>query len=287
VTEHALPPAQEPSTSATISRILDYSAVRPLSGVDALRLYRCYLEATFAHTFRPKQFRHVGAYLGGFRELSVRVGGVKFRVRPRTEDLGVVTDGHRPFRVGSDWFRPAGGDDFVDIGASIGYYSLRAAKAGARVTSVEPHPDTFRLLSENIRFNGFDRIRAYNCAVGSHAGSAPLYQPKFGTGLASLDPAWEGTSDPRPSVVVPLATLDSLTGDLPKVDWMMIDVEGHETEVLRGGSATLGKTRHLILEVTHGENEGACREILQQHGFRHFEVRPLSDARNDYWFVTR
>src|ERR1700744_5278945 len=60
-------------------------------------------------------------------------------------------------------------DLFVDVGANIGSYTMRAsAEIGARTIALEPVPETFKNLVNNIQLNGItDRVKALNIGAGS------------------------------------------------------------------------------------------------------------------------
>lgn len=65
----------------------------------------------------------------------------------------------------------------VDIGAHVGIFSIFAASDsdGIRVLSYEPHPDDFRLLTENIRLNGLKNIEPFPSAVSGASGKRKLF----------------------------------------------------------------------------------------------------------------
>ncbi|MEM3739743.1 MAG: FkbM family methyltransferase [Candidatus Korarchaeum sp.] len=70
--------------------------------------------------------------------------------------------------------RLAEGGIFVDVGANVGGYAIRAAKS-AHVYAFEPHPRNFYLLELNAKLNRrLDNIRAFQVAVGSYSGKAKL-----------------------------------------------------------------------------------------------------------------
>jgi hypothetical protein len=57
----------------------------------------------------------------------------------------------------------------LDIGASVGDSAIRFAKRGAKfVLALEPHPTSYRLLEENVRLNGVEKV-----VEALHAGSVP------------------------------------------------------------------------------------------------------------------
>jgi FkbM family methyltransferase len=134
------------------------------------------------------------------------------------------------------WFRPRPGDVVVDAGAHIGRFSLAAARAGASVVAVEPNPETFRVLAANVKLNGFRNVRLVNAALGEREGEAELHVPLVHHGTASLRGDWERRFATR-TVRVRVTTLDGLVEELglERVDWLLVDVEGYELEVLRGG----------------------------------------------------
>jgi FkbM family methyltransferase len=47
-----------------------------------------------------------------------------------------------------------------------------------------------------------------------------------------------------------MAPLDDFTENLERLDWLLIDVEGYEVEVLKGAMKTLKKTKRAIVEIS-------------------------------------
>ncbi len=81
-------------------------------------------------------------------------------------------------------------------------------------------------------------------------------------------------------------TLDHLVDllGLQAIDWLKVDVEGHEVPVLEGARSVLTRTRQLILEVTQG-NEGACKDKTERAGLELVAVEGGSPTGN--WFLVR
>jgi hypothetical protein len=70
-------------------------------------------------------------------------------------------------------------------------------------------------------------------------------------------------------------TLDEALGPfehLETVDWLKIDVEGSELNVLNGGEETLQKTRRVIVE-SKAADRGAVMSRLLSRGFEVFKVQ--------------
>jgi FkbM family methyltransferase len=254
---------------------MEYLSLRPVGLASALRLYVAFGAAWLARLVAPRRFRGAGRYLYGRSPVRVRVNGLRFDARPRSEDLLYLLPSHKG--TVQRWFRPTAGQTVVDVGAHVGYYSIRAASLGAHVVSIEPNPSTAAALRANVRLNHLENVRVEQVALGSSAGSALLEVPEIWDGRASFHPGWAsgGRADTRLTPLpVRVVTLDNLMGanPPPSVDWLLIDVEGSELEVLQGGRATLRKTRHLLLEISEGSEE-ACRSLLvTEHGFRVLSV---------------
>ena len=172
------------------------------------------------------------------------------------------------------------GETFVDVGANVGYYSLKIAKEysakGVIVIAIEAHPQNYKALSKNIELNDFKCIRPINRAVSDHKAIVTLYERvdtrnRIRSEFYSLSNAFLHESNvARPeggSIEVECDTLDNILGD-QRVDVMKIDIEGAEVSALKGATRTLKKLRKIIVEV-HGANSDEVMQILEDtHNFR-------------------
>ena len=144
----------------------------------------------------------------------------------------------------SAFLRP--GMCFVDIGANVGVYTMKAAQgvgAEGLVIAVEPFIESARQLAANARANGFENVRLRNCCVGRATGHSKLY-------LNDCKPNSFGllrTGDAR-SLSVFCATLDDLCHweALERLDYLKIDAEGAEEMILEGGSRSIELFRPII-----------------------------------------
>lgn len=165
------------------------------------------------------------------------------------------------------------GDLFLDVGANVGVYTLWAAELGARVISVEPDPDAFGRLVENVSLNNYS-VSARNIALASEAGIGRLT-----TGLRVENHLTAGDV----GRVVEVATLDSVLGGATAM--AKIDVEGAELQVLHGARRALheGRIKALQLEwnMCSAKNFGVERstiaDLLKSYGFKLF--RPNGEGR--------
>lgn len=138
-----------------------------------------------------------------------------------------------------------------DVGANLGYYTLLFANrvgAAGRVIAIEPNPETFELLSETVALNGYGGMTSLVCAAASSRSGesaelfVPLGEPKNATiAFAGNNRASELTAS------VPTVSIDALAKPLERVDFVKIDVEGAEPQVLEGMAATIERFKPTIL----------------------------------------
>jgi FkbM family methyltransferase len=137
----------------------------------------------------------------------------------------------------------------VDIGCNKGIFldPMRRAAPNGRFFAFEPVPYLYDLLKSKYRSDA--RVRVFNTALSSKSGTATLYVNTQDYGLSGLSdrPGCRGMdrASLRP-VDVPVATLDALLGD-QHVDFVKIDVEGAEFDVLQGAHGIITRSRPLIL----------------------------------------
>ncbi|MGY4535760.1 FkbM family methyltransferase [Mucilaginibacter sp. UYNi724] len=160
-------------------------------------------------------------------------------------------------------------DLFIDIGANIGSYTMLAsAEAGANTIAIEPIPQTFGYLTQNIALNNIgNKATALNIGLGKEKGVL-----KF---TKTYDTANHVATDADTDVIkVNVDTLDNiLNGKTPVL--LKIDVEGFESEVLNGAANTLKSIglKAIIIELNGaGSNFGFDEETIHQrlltHGFK-------------------
>jgi FkbM family methyltransferase len=134
------------------------------------------------------------------------------------------------------------------------------------VVTFEPNPRSFRKISENVRLNGFSHVRIRQLALGSKPGCATLVFPADETARGSLESDIADQIRQEAQVVsvdVEVDTLDNqVARGLPNPDFVKLDVEGLERDVLEGMTGML-TTRHprLYIEM-HGADDRRKLENL-------------------------
>ena len=138
--------------------------------------------------------------------------------------------------IRDEYWNPQEGDRVIDIGARYGSYTLPALAAGAAVTAVDPHTSILGLLKSAAELNGFaDRLTTVCAAVLDD-------QPYPEQLIAEIDERW-------PAGHVEFTTLDEIAKG--RVDWVKIDVEGVELQVLNGGLETLKRFHPTLVIEDH------------------------------------
>lgn len=142
-----------------------------------------------------------------------------------------------------------------DLGANVGFTAVLAAKCvgpAGRVLCFEPLPENAAQIKVNADLNGFAHLRTYQVALGAADGEA-----EFQTSHA---PTWgrltESGATPEQSGVtrVTVRALDSMVASdqLPDPQFIKMDVEGAEADVLKGGRALLARAKPvMVIELHH------------------------------------
>ncbi len=147
------------------------------------------------------------------------------------------------------------GMSIVDIGANYGLYTLSlAVKTGktGKVVAFEPTPSVADCLEQSITQNNLHNIQLHHVGVSDHAGSAKLYlnpNPELNS-LHSDDTSEENYES------VELVTLDNIfeTNNWKCIDFIKLDAEGEEVNIINGSKKTLTTFSPLIMyELKHGD----------------------------------
>lgn len=167
-------------------------------------------------------------------------------------------------------------DQFIDIGANIGSYTILAAsEVGARTYAVEPLPATFENLQKNINLNGLEeRVTSYNVGVGDREGTL-----SFTKGLDTMNHV--ALAGEAHTIEVSVHTFDHLF-KLVKPTLIKIDTEGFEAAVLSGMKEALksGHIEAIIIELNglskrYGYSDEQVHQTLLKGGFSPYDYCPF------------
>jgi FkbM family methyltransferase len=212
--------------------------------------------------------------------LEIHVPNHDYRIHcPLNKEDFIVMTKHEEEIIGI--FRPKEGDIVVDIGAHMGRYTIPSAKSvgvSGKVIAVEAHPYNFGILQHNLKLNKLTNVSALNSAVYSKKANLKLYLPDEDLGYTMhhsvmtnyLSTKYNNEIE-RKYIEVEADTLDNLlkSSGITTVNWIKIDVEGAEYEVLKGAKEILSTNKPIsILVEVHGkETYGPTIELLRSSNF--------------------
>jgi FkbM family methyltransferase len=174
------------------------------------------------------------------------------------------------------------GMNVIDVGGNVGTYALYIAKRvgpSGRVISLEPTSTNLAYLKRNAEANGFSQIILEGVAAGAEPGEVRinLSETNFGAHRVAVDSDDSGAYE-----MAPMVRLDDLVERhaLEHVDFIKIDVEGFEHQVLLGAQETL-RTRDPVLLIEHlksGEDRyqvsrASTAELLGSFGYHPYCLR--------------
>lgn len=170
----------------------------------------------------------------------------------------------------------APGQVVIDAGAHIGVHTLFFAKKtgpAGRVLAFEPQRLLFQTLCGNMALNSIANTHCWNLALGAEPGETtmPVLDPTspadFGDFAAGEQrPAGDGET-------VGVTTIDHL--ELPRLDFVKIDVGGDEDSVLRGGERTIRRFLPILyLECSRRGREESFVPFLDKLGYQMFWHHP-------------
>ena len=138
---------------------------------------------------------------------------------------------------------------FIDVGANIGLYTVAFGGSFKSVLSIEANPLTANVLKANLALKNIDNAKVAVEGASDKESHSKIYVPRNGNlGWGTLDLAH--FSDDRLAFDIKTRKVDDIFSEhYPSCNAALIkiDVEGHETSVLRGAAATLKRDRPLVL----------------------------------------
>jgi FkbM family methyltransferase len=179
------------------------------------------------------------------------------------------------FRVYDEFIRPK--MTIVDAGANIGLHSLFFSKRigeEGKIYAFEPAREIFRRMIEHIRNNRVTNIEGLCLALGAKQGSAEVVDNKEDTSRTFV------RSSPSNSGEIPTAVVETLDAfaevrGLERIDFLKIDVEGFESEILEGALSLLTHQAIKVIQIEldersldrAGSKKSAVVSLLTKKGY--------------------
>ena len=159
---------------------------------------------------------------------------------------------------------------FFDVGANVGNYSiaLREFFSNASIYAFEPVEQTFKMLNANM---SGQNIQLFNLGLGEKKGTGKIFNTidNADTEVASIyEDVFVGIFKSEADVVSVDFEMDTIdlfceTNDIKNIDFLKIDVEGHELSVLKGAKNMLKNKNIKIVQFEFNSHNVYSRVFLR------------------------
>jgi FkbM family methyltransferase len=205
--------------------------------------------------FKDFLYKSIGALgIGNSMLLEFSVPKYDYKVScPINKEDFIVMTKHEDEII--ELFTAKEGDVVIDVGAHMGRYTIISSKRvgeNGKVIAIEAHPDNFEMLNRNIKLNKLTNVIPLKYAIHSELMNIKLYtyrEESSSTGHNSIMFNHLSTKYKEKFVEVDANTLDHVLqlNGIIEVNWIKIDAEGAEFEVLKGATDILSKSKDIAL----------------------------------------
>jgi FkbM family methyltransferase len=177
--------------------------------------------------------------------------------------------------------KTAGFRRFFDVGANIGLYAFlfRTIVAESEVSMFEPDEDNAGLIRRTLARAGLSDVQLMQVAVSDQEGSVIFYKDELSGATGSIRRVADAFVSvhhgyrPR-QVSVRSVTIDSIADTRADPDFIKIDVEGAELNVLHGSEKLLRRAPPAIF-LECDENQGNVGSFLARRGYVFFDFASM------------
>jgi FkbM family methyltransferase len=259
-----------------------------------MKTYHRFIASLFRRLGKPRGFERFVTCLMPEKkfvatdQVTLFLQGAHVRLWPRSRigwNLFCFGDYESELRVLFRHYVPEGGT-VVEVGANVGWHCLLFSQLVGHkgcVHAFEPNKSVYGELCHNLNLNNFKNVKTWDFALSSDSGTAvfhgvPVNEHGAGNGYVAQPSA---ESDYSPEKKVRLESFDALDLKLPRLDFVKIDVEGAENDVLTGMLATIAHFSPVIvfehLEDYNERCQGKNKDVvsrLAQLGYTFHAITP-------------
>ena len=177
----------------------------------------------------------------------IQIGYKRYNVTSDDNYLSAIGDSFEPHML--DLYNVLVDKNSVvaDIGANIGLASLWFSEKSERCYAFEPSPTTFKFLKENLEVACAKNVVASNLGLGSKNENLTITFSKSNRSGAFVSNTTK-LSGGYISEDIKITTLDSFFKNMDdKPNFLKIDVEGYETEVIKGASDLISSCKPTVV----------------------------------------
>ena len=199
--------------------------------------------------------------------------GLRIKLRPDTDDLRIVKSNFVKKNYTRDFVPITRDSIVVDVGAHIGSFSIMAARSAYKVLAFEPEPNNYRMLKKNMELNHLENMSIFEMAVSGISGYQDIYTYQGGSS-ADYSLYKRGITNIKTGRIPTISVEDIIRReDLPRIDFLKLDCEGAEHDILRNISfETAAKILGIAME-THSVPPGFSIDIPNRLRELGFEVK--------------
>ncbi len=241
-----------------LNKHIRYFRAPGLGLIDKYRLHRRSRYQSFDLDFFGKKIcvPDAGSFLGVYQEMFV----------------------NEIYKFNSKNFSPVIIDCGSNIGLSIIYF--KQLYPLARIIAFEADPEISKTLIKNVRVFGYKDVEIHSKAVWIHNGSIEFEVEGGASGKINTDKTEDGNT-----IIIPAVRLKTILQKYEVIDFLKIDIEGAEFEVIHDCAEELNKARNIFIEYHSMENKeqqlGALLSILTHAGFR-YHITEAYTARHPF-----
>lgn len=218
--------------------------------------------------FSEKRMRQIGNLFSFSSDKIVDIGFAKFYVPDYPYDLiqSTIVDEGTFYEIGilkkiDAYIKPNA--NILDIGANIGNHSIywSVCSKAKKVYAFEPMKRTFQLLKKNVEINNLEnKIKIFNFGLSDEEANASILNTcRNNIGGSAVKKDSEGD--------LKLRRLDDLDFGDEIINFIKIDTEGHEMQILNGARKFLKKHKPVIMIEAFGQNQRKVSDFLKEFGY--------------------
>ena len=185
------------------------------------------------------------------------------------------------------------GDTVIDVGANIGCFTVPLAKKvgfTGRVIAFEPQLKIYDLLNDNLELNNLKNARVYNAGLGEEESTTELgyfdYSKIGNFGGICINNHYDNNDsaelENKKKYKVGVITLDTLL-DIEKCNFIKIDAECMELDILKGGIKFIEKFRPIMWVENHDEFPNKLNKYLLNINYNLYWMYTLYYNKNNYF----
>lgn len=214
------------------------------------------------------------------QEKIIQVNNYKMKVIPNDKGISselMIYGNHEPLTTQIILDELSEGMNCLDIGSNIGYYAMLESKKigkSGNVWAIEPSPENFSTLVDNVKLQDNKNIQSFNFAIGDENGEIEFIISKK-SNWSKIKQESDLIEAGDKIIKVPLKTLNlfSQENKLEKIDILRMDVEGYENKIILGGLEFFKKFKPTIMIEIHkmimGKDE--TRKIFEKFKEMNYE----------------